>query len=120
MMFIIWYKYLEQIKNMEKRIIVATKHDTRRNGDKTPIYWSIEEDTDNIELIDEYGYLRDDIISQNWTHSKLPEKIKNILETSEDTNDGFSLKQGKFLITIEDLDENSNFEFGNIFEIKKI
>ncbi len=105
---------------MEKRVIVATKHNTRRNGTKTPMYWSIEEDVENIEVIDDLGYLRDDIISQHWEHSKLPKKIKDVLETSEDTNDGFSLKQGNFLITIEDLDEDGNFEFDNIVEIKKL
>ena len=101
-------------------VIVATKHNTRRNGSKTPMYWSIVEDVDNIEIVDELCYLRDDIIDQYWKHSKLPKNIKDILETSEDTNDGFSLKQGKFLITIEDLDEDGNFEFDNIVEIKKI
>jgi hypothetical protein len=104
---------------MEKRIIVATKHNTRRNGSKTSVYWSIEENIDNIEIVDDLGYLRDDIINQHWEHSKLPKKIKDILETSKDTIDGFSLKQDKFLITVEDLDEDGNFEFDNIIEIKK-
>jgi len=104
----------------EKRIIVATKHNTRRNGSKTSTYWSIEEDVDNIEIVDHLGYLRDDIINQHWEHSKLPKKIKDILETSKDTIDGFSLKQDKFLITVEDLDEEGNFEFDNIIEIEKL
>lgn len=105
---------------MEKRVIVATKHNTRRNGSKLPMYWSIEENTENIDIIDDLGYLKDDIINQHWEHSKLPKKIKDILETSENTNDGFSLKQGNFLITINDLDEDGNFEFDNIVEIKKL
>lgn len=105
---------------MEKRVIVATKHNTRRNGSKTSTYWSIEEDIDNIEIVDDLGYLRDDIINQHWKHSELPKKIKDILEISDDTNDGFSLKQGNFLITVEDLDEDDNFEFDNIVEIKKL
>ena len=105
---------------MEKRVIVATLHNTRRNGNKTPMYWSIEEDINNIEVMDDLGYLRDDTINQHWKHSELPKKIKDILETSESTNDGFSLKQGNFLITIEDLDEDGDFEFDNIVEIKKL
>jgi hypothetical protein len=105
---------------MKNRIVIATKHNTIRNGSKTAMYWSIEEDIDNIEFIDDLGYLRDDIINQHWLHSKLPKKIKDILETSIDTMDGFSLKQDRFSITIKDLDEDGNFEFDDIVEIKKL
>jgi hypothetical protein len=34
--------------------------------------------------------------------------------------DGFSLKQDRFSITIKDLDEDGNFEFDDIVEIKKL
>jgi hypothetical protein len=105
---------------MEKRIIIATKHNTKRNNNKTPVYWSIEEDIDNIEVLDDLGHLKDDIINQHWVHSKLPKKIKDILETSKDTIDGFSLKQDKFSITIKDLDEYGNFNFDDIIDIKKV
>lgn len=103
----------------EKRIIIATKHDKRRNGSKTSVYWSISEPIDDIEICDDDGYLRDDVINSHFNHSKLPKKIKDILETSDDDVTGFSLKQGKFIITIKSLDECGDLEIDDIIEIEK-
>jgi len=65
--------------------------------------------------------LRRDIINLHLLNSKLPKKIKDILETSDETfESGFSLKQGKFEITLKELDSGGNFKMKDIIELNKI
>ena len=103
---------------METRIIIATKHNTRRNDARTSMYWSISESCDSEW--DDDGCLRSDIINLNWLHSKLPKRIKDVLETSGEDKKGFGLKQSKFKISIKEISEYGGFKFGDIIEIKKI
>jgi hypothetical protein len=105
---------------METRVIIATKHSTTRSGYKAPMYWSIAEPLEDIEVTDKNMDLRDDIINLHWNHSKLPSYIKNILETSEIDESGFGIKQGKFKITIKGLDEDGGFKFSDIINLEKI
>jgi hypothetical protein len=104
---------------MEKRIVVVTKHNTRRNGLRTALYWSISEQLDDIEVVDAFGYLRDDVINLHWEHSKLPKWLKDVLETSAVDETGFSLKQSKFNIYFEAIGEDGDFQVGDIMKITK-
>ena len=105
---------------MIKRIVSVVKHNTIRNGKKTPLYWSISEDINNINILEEDGCFSDDIIDTTWLDRKIPKKIKEILELSDIDITNYGLKRGEFILTLKNIDEDGEFSFDDIISLNKV
>lgn len=95
---------------MKEYEIVAVKHDERRNGERTPMYWSIDSDEDGKRFNDH------DQIYDQWFCKELPKRILKVLETAPEDFEDWGLKRGKFILVLKNAIKFDDFGKVNDFE----
>lgn len=106
------------------KLIIATKHNSRRNEKRTASYWSIEEKLTDENIVKSDGVtLNGNLISDHWMIKNIPNKILLVLDTADDYPNAWALKQSKFIIEVAhelEYDDFGHVNFDNVLSIKKI